>query len=88
MLAWDEVPDHSEGKNEDEGRHSSQHHEGDIDPTVQALTRAAMRTFGKVALIVFPHLGREAGNVIAPSGKNIADDSVCAFTHSLESYRL
>ena len=36
---------------------------------------------GEVLLVVAAHLGREAGNVVAPAGQNLAYDGINALTH-------
>src|SRR5581483_3761591 len=50
----------------------------DIDLAMQAAARAAALALGEVLFVVAAHVGRKAGDVIAPSRQDAADDAVCA----------
>jgi hypothetical protein len=53
-------------------------HEANIDGAVRELAGAAVGAFGEVLFVVAAHLWREAGNVVPPAGKNVANYLVTA----------
>ncbi len=80
-VRWAEVVDHGKGEDEDDGETRSQRNESDVDGAMKLLPRAAVGACGEVRLIVATHLRREAGDVIAPSREDIADEWIDALTH-------
>src|SRR5215831_5203419 len=76
------MPDHPKRQQEDPGRHRGQHNERDVDGAMQFLPAAAVLAGGEVMLVVFAHFGREARDVIPPSGQNLAYEGVDALTHT------
>src|SRR5579864_6289719 len=48
---------------------------------MQTLPVAAVHTGGEVFFVVATHLGREAGNIIAPARQDLAHDRINALTH-------
>ena len=75
-LLWEELGmlqrlymvEDSQGKEEDGDGHRCQPNQGDIDGAVKSLTRTAFTALGQVLLVVRPHLRRDPGNVIPPTG--------------------
>src|ERR1700690_4240678 len=49
---------------------------------MQALTRAAKLALRQVRLVVVADFCRDNGDVITPSGKNLADDGISALGHA------
>src|SRR5471030_2341648 len=75
------MADCTEGDQEHHRGNSGNYHEADVDGAVQDLASMAMVAFGKVLLVVTPHLRRDTGNVKAPPGQNISDYLICTNTH-------
>ena len=48
--------------------------EQDVDGARHVLAAAAVGALGEVLVVVRAHGGREAGDVIAPAGEDVADD--------------
>ncbi|HEX4663604.1 MAG TPA: hypothetical protein VH196_04380, partial [Terriglobales bacterium] len=52
--------------------YAGNHDETNVDGTVQALPRTAMRTVEEVVFVVGAHLRSDAGNVVSPACEDIA----------------
>src|SRR5215469_12224703 len=72
------MTDGPERNQKHEGRDGSYDHEHDIDGAVQDLPGMAVDTLRQMLLVVAAHLRRQAGNVVAPAGQDVADHFICA----------
>ena len=71
-----EVADGAKGQQKHHRRSAGYEDEREVNGAMQSLLLAAAQTFGEVLLVVGSHVWREAGDVIAPTGKNLTDDLV------------
>src|SRR6201981_1830425 len=77
------MPDHSKGQQENSRRQRGQYNQRNVNGAMDFLPAAAVFARGKVVLVVFAHLGREARDIIPPSGQNLAYEGVDALAHTL-----
>src|ERR1039458_1237228 len=80
-VARFEVTNHAIGEEENEHGYRGKRHEPDIDAAMQALARVAKLTLRQVRLIVAAHFRSETRDVVAPSGKDFADDAISTLCH-------
>jgi hypothetical protein len=67
----------NEGKNAD----GAESDEDNVDCAVEALTAAAILAGFEMAFVIGTHLRRNSGDIVAPSGENIAYNLVCTMCH-------
>ena len=82
-MAWPQVPDHAKGQQKHAGGNRGQDDQRNINGAMQALPLAAVFAGSEVLFVAGAHLRRDAGNIVAPAGQNLAYDRINAFTHSL-----
>ena len=80
-MAGLKITDGSEGQEKDGGRGGRQHDQGNVDYAVQFLAAAAMLAGGEMNLVVPPHLGSEAGDIVSPSRKDFPYDRFNTLAH-------
>ena len=76
-----EVPDDGPRKKENHSGDAGERDQSDIDGAMQPLFAAAIEAPGEMVFIVAAHLGRDAGDVIAPAGEDVADHGVNTMHH-------
>src|ERR1035437_8324364 len=76
-----EITNHAIGEEKNEHGYRGERHEPDVDAAMQALARVAKLTLHQVRLVVAAHFRSEARDVVAPSGKDFADDAVSTLCH-------
>jgi len=76
-----EVMDDGKGEDKDDGRDRGQSDESYINDAVKLLPRVALIALGEMSFVVAAHLRREAGDVIAPSREDVADEWINTLTH-------
>src|SRR6266849_4244984 len=76
-----EMEDNAKGHEEDHAGKRGQSDQREVDVAVQMLAGTAVGAAVKVFVVVFPHLGREAGDVITPAGKNFSNNGIDALAH-------
>src|SRR5467141_2309605 len=81
-MARPEVPDDSERQQKDGRRERSQHNQRYVNDPVDFLAAAAVFAAREVIFVVLAHLGRQAGDVIAPAGQNLAYEGVDTLAHT------
>src|ERR1700746_881990 len=77
------MPDHSKGQQENSRRQRGQYNQRNVNGAMDFLPAAAVFAGGEVVLVVFAHRGREARDIIPPSGQNLAYEGVDALAHTL-----
>ena len=81
-MARSKVESNAERQQEHQRRGHGQPQQREIDNAMQAATAPAVSTVGEVALVVATHLGRNAGNVVTPTGEDAAHKFIAALrTH-------
>src|SRR5579871_3182019 len=87
MLERLDVLQNRECEQEEYGGKRKQDGECCIETAVKLQPRTAARTLRKMLLVVFPHLRRDAGDIVAPASQNGAYHAVSAlsFRHNSES---
>jgi len=76
-----EMMDHGKGEDKDECGDRGQGDQRDVDGAMELLPRTAVGAGGEMGLVVSTHVGRDAGDVIAPAGEDIAHEWIDALTH-------
>jgi hypothetical protein len=76
-----EMEDHAKSHQEDCAGKRGQGDQGEINVAVQMLSGTAVGAAVKVLFVVFTHLGRKAGDVITPAGKNFSNNGINALAH-------
>src|SRR5450755_1829215 len=87
-MAQSKVTDHGESQQKRRGRRRSQSDQRNVDDAMQFLAAAAVLAGGEMQLVVSAHLGSQAGNIVAPSSKDLPHDRFDALTHKLLLPRL
>src|SRR5215470_20229659 len=81
-MPWTEMPDDSKRKQKHSCGNRSQHNQGDIDDSMDFLPATAVLALGEVVLVVFAHLGRDAGDVVPPASQNLANEGINTLAHT------
>jgi hypothetical protein len=74
---FDAVKDRS-GEQERQDRERGDGDQQDVDGACEVLTTAAVGAVGEVLIIICPHGGREARDIVSPPGKDISDQGIGA----------
>src|SRR5271170_4361973 len=73
--------DDRQGEDEGENGEGADSDEGYIDGPVKPLPSPAVIARLKMPFVVGTHLQRDAGNIVAPARKNVANDLIGALCH-------
>src|SRR4051794_31641340 len=86
MLRGDvKVRHHEETEREEHCGRAGEHDQADVNAAMEALARAAPLARDEVVLVIGAHIGRNAGNIVAPAGENAAYNGIVTFTASLHA---